>query len=378
MAALEARGDPAIIDLTPGVRSLQIHYDCAKLPLEDLVALLRTIDAELDSIDDVTVASRIVHLPLSWNDDAIQQAIDKYAQSVRPDAPWCPSNIEFIRRMNGLASIDEVRRIVFEASYLVLGLGDVYLGAPVATPVDPRHRLVTTKYNPARTWTAENSVGIGGAYMCVYGMEGPGGYQLFGRTCQMWNTYRATKEFEAGKPWLLRFFDQVRFHPVSAGELVRFREGFRDGTVSLDIEPATFSLKDYRAFLAANRDEIGAFKSRQQAAFEAERARWQTTDQAGDAADTGAGVETGDEALPDGATAVPSPVPGSVWKLAVTQGARVAAGDVLVVVESMKMEMSVVASMDGIVHEVRCAEGRAVALGQTLIVLTEIEVEAAQ
>ena len=38
--------------------------------------------------------------------------------------------------------------------YLVLGLGDVYLGAPVATPVDPRHRLVTTKYNPARTWTA--------------------------------------------------------------------------------------------------------------------------------------------------------------------------------------------------------------------------------
>ncbi|HCW91615.1 MAG TPA: urea amidolyase, partial [Marinobacter sp.] len=42
-------------------------------------------------------------------------------------------------------------------SYLVMGLGDVYLGAPVATPLDPRHRLVTTKYNPARTWTAENS-----------------------------------------------------------------------------------------------------------------------------------------------------------------------------------------------------------------------------
>jgi len=33
--------------------------------------------------------------------------------------------------------------------------------------------MVTTKYNPARTWTAQNSVGIGGAYMCVYGMEGP-------------------------------------------------------------------------------------------------------------------------------------------------------------------------------------------------------------
>ena len=98
--------------------------------------------------------------------------------------------VEFIRRINGLDSIDEVFKVVFDASYLVLGLGDVYLGAPVATPVDPRHRLVTTKYNPARTWTPENAVGIGGAYMCVYGMEGPGGYQFVGRTLQMWNRWR--------------------------------------------------------------------------------------------------------------------------------------------------------------------------------------------
>ena len=96
--------------------------------------------------------------------------------------PGARSNIEFIRRINGLDSIDDVQRIVFDASYLVLGLGDVYLGAPVATPLDPRHRLVTTKYNPARTWTPENAVGIGGAYLCIYGMEGPGGYQFVGRT----------------------------------------------------------------------------------------------------------------------------------------------------------------------------------------------------
>jgi urea carboxylase len=132
-------------------------------------------------------------------------------QSVRPDAPWCPSNIEFIRRINGLDSTEDVRRIVFDASYMVLGLGDVYLGAPVATPIDPRHRLVTTKYNPARTWTAENSVGIGGAYLCVYGMEGPGGYQFVGRTVQMWNTHRSTREFVPGTPWLLRFFSRSTF-----------------------------------------------------------------------------------------------------------------------------------------------------------------------
>src|SRR5438094_10346484 len=126
-------------------------------------------------------------------------------QMVRKDAPWCPSNIEFIRRINGLDSIEDVKRIVFDASYLTLGLGDVYLGAPVATPVDPRHRLVTTKYNRARTWTAENSVGIGGAYLCVYRMEGPGGYQFVGRTVQMCNTYRTTPALEPGTPGPLRF-----------------------------------------------------------------------------------------------------------------------------------------------------------------------------
>ena len=82
---------------------------------------------------------------------------------------------------------------------------------PERAPLDPRHRLVTTKYNPARTWTPQNAVGIGGAYMCIYGMEGPGGYQFVGRTVQVWNTHRSTREFEPGKPWLLRFFDQIRF-----------------------------------------------------------------------------------------------------------------------------------------------------------------------
>ena len=376
MTALAARAIPGISDLTPGVRSLQIHYESRVLPLDALLAILREIDAELDDADDITVPGRIVRLPLSWNDPTVQRAIDKYAQSVRPDAPWCPSNIEFIRRINGLDSIDDVRRIVFEARYLVLGLGDVYLGAPLATPVDPRHRLVTTKYNPARTWTAENAVGIGGAYLCVYGMEGPGGYQLFGRTCQMWNTYRTTADFKPGAPWLLRFFDQIEFYPVTAEELLKIREDVVDGRFTLDIVETTFSLRNYRAFLAANADGIAAFKARQQAAFEAERHRWSAADQAPSGFDAAAEAERAADEIPDGSLAVPSPVPGSVWKIEVASGTRVAAGDVLIVVESMKMEMAVAAPASGIVAEIRCVEGRAVALGQTLLVLAEIEVEA--
>ncbi|MBS0269744.1 MAG: 5-oxoprolinase/urea amidolyase family protein, partial [Proteobacteria bacterium] len=372
MAALEKRKLPGIVDLTPGIRSLQVHYDSTTLPLEDLLAELSRIEDSLGDLSDIEVPSRIVHLPLSWNDAAVQKTIDKYMQGVRPDAPWCPSNIEFIRRINGLDSIEDVLRIVFDATYLVLGLGDVYLGAPVATPVDPRHRLVTTKYNPARTWTPDNVVGIGGAYMCIYGMEGPGGYQLFGRTCQVWNTYRTTDAFKEGSPWLLRFFDQIRFYPVSSEALLAFRDGFLDGQADVTIEETTFRLNDYQTFLRGNAETIGAFKSRQQAAFEAERARWQQVDQDGAAASSDIGDDNdATSVLPLGATAVESPVPGSVWKVLVEPGAKVAEGQTLIIVESMKMEMAVTATQNGIVHEVRCAEGRPVALGQTLVILKE-------
>jgi urea carboxylase len=370
MSRLQSNAVPGVVELTPGIRSLQVHYDSRVLPESRLLELLTTAEGSLGRIDDLEIPTRIVNLPLSWDDEATQLAIAKYMQSVRADAPWCPSNIEFIRRINGLDSIEDVKRIVFEASYLVMGLGDVYLGAPVTTPLDPRHRLVTTKYNPARTWTPENAVGIGGAYLCVYGMEGPGGYQFVGRTCQMWNTYRVTAEFTDKKPWLLRFFDQIRFHPVSHAELAEFREDFLHGQAHLDISVDTFRLADYRRFLAGHAADIAAHKARQQAAFEAERARWEASGQIGYTAELPAAQDDEDaEELEPGWVAVASPVSGSVWKISSVPGQSVKAGETLLLVEAMKMEMPVTAPMDGIVEQLRCAEGRAVLVAQTLIVL---------
>lgn len=274
MEWLKQKQIDGIIDLTPGIRSLQVHYDNRKLSTGDLMDYLVAAEQVLPCVENMEVPARIIHMPLSWNDPSTRRAVEIYMQSVRADAPWCPSNIEFIRRINGLDDIDQVKQIVFDASYLVMGLGDVYLGAPVATPLDPRHRLVTTKYNPARTWTPENAVGIGGAYLCVYGMEGPGGYQFVGRTIQVWNSRKITTEFEKGKPWLLRFFDQIRFFEVSEQELLEIREAFPAGEYRLNIEHENFKLSSYNAFLEKNRQEIDQFKARQQAAFEQERQRW--------------------------------------------------------------------------------------------------------
>ena len=373
---LEQQSVIGIIDMTPGIRSLQLHYDSRVVSQAELLDTLKRAEDALPAIDEMEVPSRIVHLPLSWDDPSTQLAIDKYMQSVRPDAPWCPSNIEFIRRINGLDSIEDVKDILFNASYLVMGLGDVYLGAPVATPLDPRHRLVTTKYNPARTWTPENAVGIGGAYLCVYGMEGPGGYQFVGRTVQMWNRYKQTQDFTDGKQWLLRFFDQLRFYPVSHEELTQMREDFVQGKFNLRIEETTLKLGDYNRFLKHNADTIAAFKQKQQASFEAERERWKQAGQAEHVDELPDEDSTSDAPfdVPEGCIAIASPVTGSIWEIKAEVGQAVSPGDLLVVVEAMKMEIPIESDEQGVVREVLCSRGSSVHAGQAVIII-ELEGE---
>jgi urea carboxylase len=370
MQSLEAMQLPGVNDLTPGIRSLQVHYQPETLPIDRLLRIVEDAWEAVCTARDLKVPSRIVHLPLSWDDPACQLAIDKYMTTVRKDAPWCPSNLEFIRRINDLPNLDEVYRTVFEASYLVMGLGDVYLGAPVATPLDPRHRLVTTKYNPARTWTAENSVGIGGAYMCVYGMEGPGGYQFVGRTLQMWNRYREVEAF-GGMPWLLRFFDQIRFYPVSADELQVIRKEFPLGRYPLRIEETELRLNDYQAFLEQEADGIQAFRQQQQAAFKAERERWIANGQANYESEEAVAESVEDAPLLAGQQSIESHIAGNLWQVQVAEGAQVKAGDVLVILESMKMEIPLVAPCDGVVASIHVQPGSAVRAGQRVLVLQQ-------
>lgn len=374
MTDLEQQALPGVIDIVPGIRSLQLHFDGKVMNQRSALAALIEAEERLGDLEGFSVPSRIVHLPLSWRDPATIETIQKYMGAVRDDAPWCPDNIEFIRRINGLPDADAVEKLIFDASYLVLGLGDVYLGAPVATPIDPRHRLVTTKYNPARTWTPPNVVGIGGAYMCIYGMEGPGGYQLFGRTIQIWNTHRQTDAFVEGKPWLLRFFDQIRFFEVSAEELADWRRDFPSGRRAIEVEHSEFRLSDYRKFLAENAESIAHFEATRQAAFDEERAEWQRNGEFDrvtalmDGPDKDAVAAT-DIHLPEGADLVEAPFGGSVWKLLVAPGDHVKEGDTLAVIEAMKMECPLESPGSGTVEALYIQERQLVQPGAPMLAL---------
>lgn len=355
-----------IIDMTPGIRSLQVHFSVEQIAPGAMAEQVLALNASLPDPEDITVPSRIIRLPLSWDDPQTQLAAKRYQETTRPNAPWCPSNPEFIRRINGLDSLEAVKDIVFNASYMVLGLGDVYLGAPVAVPVDPRHRMVTTKYNPARPWTPENAVGIGGAYLCVYGMEGPGGYQFVGRTIQMWNPLQETEYFTKEKPWLLNFFDQLRFYPVSAEEILKDREDFLRGKFPIEIENTSFNLGEYKRYLESIRDSAAAFKKHQEDSFLRERQMWKEKGLDHYDSETEDSIKASDAVLQQDEEGINATIPGSVWKILVKAGDSVEEGQEIAVLESMKMEFPVTAAISGQITRIFAEPGDRVDGGQVL------------
>jgi urea carboxylase len=364
--AIRAENLP-VEELSPGVRSLQIRYDSSRMRQPELMRHLLRLEETLPDVAGLKIPTRIVHLPIAFDDSATLGAIQRYRETVRANAPWLPNNLEFLRRVNGLQTIAEVQETIQAARYMVLGLGDVYLGAPCAVPVDPRHRLLSSKYNPVRNFTAEGTVGIGGMYMCIYGMDSPGGYQLVGRTLPIWNRFLKNMQFEAGKPWLLRFFDQICFHLVDEPELTRQREAFRTGRHHIRIEQEVFDYGEYLRFLDQHNLDIAAFRARQQHSFAAEIARWKD-EEAADASKPGPLPIVVEEAVPDGHR-LHAPMHGSIWKLLAKPGERVEASQAILVVEAMKMELIITTPTSGVVKAICCTVGHSVAMGDILAVI---------
>jgi len=203
-------------------------------------------------------------------------------------------------------------------------------------------------------------------------MEGPGGYQFVGRTLQMWNRYHRTKEFE--QPWLLRFFDQIKFYEVSAEELQQIRHDFPKGRYSITIEDTLFNLKEYLAFLQQNDSDIQQFTSKRKTAFDEELQRWIESGQINFESTQDLASNSGEEeALPDNCVAIESPVAGNVWKMLVKPGDMVEEGQTLAILESMKMEINITAPHSGAVYAINRSEGNQVNAGQPLLVLQETD-----
>ena len=362
MQLIRAANIKGILELSPGVRSLQIKYDGLTLPQHQLIEFLLKLEQQMGDLSQIKIPSRIIHLPMAFEDSATLGAVERYQESVCAKAPWLPNNVDFIQRINGLNSREQVKEIIFNAHYLILGLGDVYLTAPCAVPIDPRHRLLSSKYNPARTFTAEGTVGIGGMYMCIYGMDSPGGYQLVGRTLPIWNKFKKNKQF-GDKQWFLKFFDQIKYFPVSESELEQWRADFENGQAQIQIEDTEFDYAAYLQLLEDEKDSIAEFKAQQQHAFSAEVGLWkESVDHQEHLV-----AEAPDETDYSAYAALHASMTGNIWKILVEQGQIVKKGETIAIIEAMKMELPVYAADDGTVKAIICRAGQTVHSGEPLV-----------
>lgn len=358
-------GVKGIVEMSRGVRSVLIEYN-DKISQNDLVRTLLALEKEIVFTNKWKVPSRIIKLPMAFEDKKTLDAVKRYSETIRSEAPWLPNNVDFIASINGIER-SKVRDMLYTARYMVLGLGDVFLGAPCAVPMDPRHRLLGTKYNPSRTHTPNGCVGIGGSYMCIYTMDSPGGYQLVGRTVPIWD--KLTLGAHSSKPWLLNPFDQVEFYPVSEEEVDRLTEEMNAGKFPVEIVDSVFDHQQYIRWIQENSESIEAFHSTQGGEKMEEFSRLiQISNAELELGKTGPQLSEEDK-FSENAEMVYSEYSGRFWKSLVTAGDVVKKGQALIVVEAMKTEMTVLAPRAGKVAKIMHKNGDMVDAGDLVAVI---------
>jgi urea carboxylase / allophanate hydrolase len=136
-----------IEELAPGVRSFLVTYQRGMLP-SFLDVLSRQSKAVIENLQqNQRFPTRRVKLPFVFDDESSRAAVKRYAATIRESAPYLPSNVDFLQDLNFSHRQDSVEKVLHSSTFLVLGLGDVFLGSPCAVPLDPRQRHFGTKYN---------------------------------------------------------------------------------------------------------------------------------------------------------------------------------------------------------------------------------------
>jgi allophanate hydrolase subunit 1 len=259
--ALKDAAIPGVIETIPALRSILIHYDSTELKPSELIADVNTYYSRLPPVEDLSIPSREITLPMAVNDQWSRADIANYVQFIRKDAPNIRNgnNIDYAAEYNGLRDAEEFVEYVMATPWWNAANG-FFPGLPFMFPLDPRDAVFVPKYNPTRTWTAEGAVGVGGPCIAIYPVESAGGYQLFGRTIPIYDIRRRNAAFR-DDPILVRPADRIRFERVEEDELLQTFAGVHEDRYRYRIEDAPFSVEAWLEQAADHRDEAAAARA---------------------------------------------------------------------------------------------------------------------
>ncbi|RDW85858.1 hypothetical protein BP5796_04183 [Coleophoma crateriformis] len=360
----------ALSETTPGVRSLLVEYDPDVLP-EDVLEILRAVEQSLGATLPRKVNCRYIEMPIVFDHPTTLAAIERYKNTIRSEAPYLPSNVEFLQKINGLPQYTRVFGSVLKSSFLVVGLGDVFCGSPCAVPLDPRHRLFGTKYSPNRSFTPEGTVGIGGQYLCIYGIDSPGGYQLVGRTLPIFN------RFDTDKKWLFNVFDQINFYMVPEETLDAARAA-RDQSL-IRIYRDEISLDAYEALVSQTSREVEIMKEQRMnhltgmGLLDQLTAPYQPVETLAAAATVTTSLVRNSsmmlKKLYRADYTLTAAAAGKCWKVSVRPNQMVNIGDEIACLEAMKMEIRILSPLKGEVVKLGAEIGQTLDIGDVVAII---------
>ncbi|KUI61832.1 Putative urea carboxylase [Cytospora mali] len=324
--------------------SMMIYYNGLAIPQSQLLDYLVSLEDDLGDLSAIMMPNRTFVLPVTFTHQRLTECIERYMANQRPYASYLPDTFKFVAENNGI-SVEEYRKLWLRADFVCIGVG-FFMALPECLPADPRHRLNAPKMNPSRTFTPEGTISWGGSCLAIYPVDSPGGYMMAGMTIPGVDTLGYKKGFSQDKPWMFEDMDVITFEEVTVEEYDRQMALFRSGRYEFNIKETSFDMGAHNKMLKEVEDEAREIRQKQKqyqdkmVDLEKELlAKWDAERKA-----SGVSMDAVQELLdhPD-IEPIEAPVNANVWKVLVEEGHVVQKGQVVAILEAMKMEINVMA-----------------------------------
>ncbi|MGI9658707.1 MAG: 5-oxoprolinase subunit B family protein [Gaiellaceae bacterium] len=245
--AVRESGLAGIVDTNACYNSLLVEYQADAIAFADLKQELLSLSEQLGPTEELELESRLLYLPVMYLDPWTRACQEDYWQKISK-REYDP---DLVARVNGLEDAQQLVRVHSGTEHWVVTVGSIP-GLPLSRALDPRCAIYSPKYNPARTWTPQGGIGVGGPSTSIYTVASPGGYNLVGRTpALVFDKSGRYSVFNEGGV-LLRPADRIKFMPIGLEEFEYIERRMQEGTYEYNfVGYSKFSVSAYNAWVAS-------------------------------------------------------------------------------------------------------------------------------
>ncbi|MCJ2530940.1 MAG: carboxyltransferase domain-containing protein [Candidatus Thermoplasmatota archaeon] len=238
--AIEQADIEGIVEVIPSICSMLVEYDRTVIQADPLIEKLKAIEASMTHLTEIP--TRIIDFPALFADPWTTECAETFkSHQQNGQVP----NIDFVAEINGFSDRESFIDALCATPYWTVMVGFTP-GLPWLYPmgVSGKDVIQAPKYNRPRTWTPSRAVGLGGAFLAIYSVRNPGGYQLLMRTTNpIYDPKQEHPDFMEN-PVLLKPGDILKWRSVNRDAYDRIWEGIQKGQ-AFKIKKVTFEPEAY-------------------------------------------------------------------------------------------------------------------------------------